>query len=46
MSTFTMSFVCLLFQNALMMLSVGDEKGAGLFLVAGPEDIVAAVGPR
>lgn len=33
-------------QNALMMLSVGDEKGAGLFLVAGPEDIVAAVGPR
>ncbi|PIK54334.1 putative alanyl-tRNA editing protein Aarsd1-B [Apostichopus japonicus] len=33
-------------QNALMMLSVGDEKASGMFLVAGPEEIVSEVGPR
>lgn len=29
-----------------MMLSVGDEKASGMFLVAGPEEIVSEVGPK
>ncbi|KAJ8035531.1 Alanyl-tRNA editing protein Aarsd1 [Holothuria leucospilota] len=33
-------------QNALMLLSVGDEKTSGLFLIAGPEEVVAVVGPK
>eukprot|EP00057_Strongylocentrotus_purpuratus_P032230 XP_787006.2 PREDICTED: alanyl-tRNA editing protein Aarsd1-B [Strongylocentrotus purpuratus] len=33
-------------ENALMLLSTGEENGAGLFLVAGPTDIVEEAGPR
>ncbi|NP_001003572.1 alanyl-tRNA editing protein Aarsd1 [Danio rerio] len=34
------------FQDTLIFMTVGDEKGAGLFLIAGPENIVTEVGPR
>ncbi|XP_035658313.1 alanyl-tRNA editing protein Aarsd1-like [Branchiostoma floridae] len=33
-------------ENALVLLSVGDEKGAGTFLLSGPADVVEAVGPK
>ena len=29
-----------------MLLTTGDEKGVGLFLVGGPKDIVEEVGPK
>uniref|UniRef100_A0A672Q7R9 Alanyl-tRNA editing protein Aarsd1 n=1 Tax=Sinocyclocheilus grahami TaxID=75366 RepID=A0A672Q7R9_SINGR len=34
------------FQDTVIFLTVGEEKGAGLFLLAGPENIVTEVGPR
>uniref|UniRef100_A0A4W4E041 Alanyl-transfer RNA synthetases family profile domain-containing protein n=1 Tax=Electrophorus electricus TaxID=8005 RepID=A0A4W4E041_ELEEL len=34
------------FQDTVIFLTVGEEKGAGLFLIAGPEDIIAALGPQ
>uniref|UniRef100_A0A9J7YU69 Alanyl-tRNA synthetase domain containing 1 n=3 Tax=Cyprinus carpio TaxID=7962 RepID=A0A9J7YU69_CYPCA len=34
------------FLDTVIFLTVGEEKGAGLFLLAGPEDIVTEVGPR
>uniref|UniRef100_A0A671RJA9 Alanyl-tRNA synthetase domain containing 1 n=1 Tax=Sinocyclocheilus anshuiensis TaxID=1608454 RepID=A0A671RJA9_9TELE len=34
------------FQDIVIFLTVGEEKGAGLFLLAGPENIVTEVGPR
>ncbi|TRY93947.1 hypothetical protein DNTS_022025 [Danionella cerebrum] len=33
------------FQDTLIFLTVGEEKGAGMFLIAGPENIIAEVGP-
>ncbi|XP_056325054.1 alanyl-tRNA editing protein Aarsd1 [Danio aesculapii] len=33
------------FQDTLIFMTVGEEKGAGLFLIAGPENIVTEVGP-
>lgn len=33
-------------KDVLLFLTCGDEKGSGQFLVSGPEDIVAAVGPK
>ncbi|XP_038046447.1 alanyl-tRNA editing protein Aarsd1-B-like isoform X2 [Patiria miniata] len=33
-------------QNCLALLTAGDEKGVGLFLVAGPDDIIKEVGPQ
>uniref|UniRef100_A0A672Q0Y2 Alanyl-tRNA editing protein Aarsd1 n=1 Tax=Sinocyclocheilus grahami TaxID=75366 RepID=A0A672Q0Y2_SINGR len=33
------------FQDTVIFLTVGEEKGAGLFLLAGPENIVTEVGP-
>ncbi len=30
----------------MIFLTVGEEKGAGLFLLAGPENVVTEVGPR
>ncbi|XP_042622997.1 alanyl-tRNA editing protein Aarsd1 isoform X2 [Cyprinus carpio] len=32
--------------DTVIFLTVGEEKGAGLFLLAGPENIVTEVGPR
>ncbi|KAM9462823.1 alanyl-tRNA editing protein Aarsd1 [Clarias gariepinus] len=34
------------FQDTVIFLTVGEEKGAGLFLLAGPENLVTEVGPR
>lgn len=34
------------FQDTLLFLTVGDEKGAGLFLLAGPPETVETLGPR
>nr|XP_055031808.1 alanyl-tRNA editing protein Aarsd1 isoform X1 [Misgurnus anguillicaudatus] len=34
------------FQETVIFLTVGEEKGAGLFLLAGPENIVTELGPR
>ncbi|KAG8139813.1 hypothetical protein E2320_002572 [Naja naja] len=36
----------LLKQETLLFLSVGDEKAAGLFLLAGPSEAVEKLGPR
>lgn len=33
-------------QNTIIFLTVGEEKGAGMFLLAGPENLIAEVGPR
>uniref|UniRef100_A0A452DTA0 Alanyl-tRNA editing protein Aarsd1 n=1 Tax=Capra hircus TaxID=9925 RepID=A0A452DTA0_CAPHI len=33
-------------EETLLFLSVGDEKGAGLFLLAGPAEAVETLGPR
>ncbi|XP_022087093.1 alanyl-tRNA editing protein Aarsd1-like [Acanthaster planci] len=33
-------------QNCLALLTAGDEKGAGMFLAAGPDDIIKEVGPK
>uniref|UniRef100_A0A671S8M0 Alanyl-tRNA editing protein Aarsd1 n=1 Tax=Sinocyclocheilus anshuiensis TaxID=1608454 RepID=A0A671S8M0_9TELE len=33
-------------RDTVIFLTVGEEKGAGLFLLAGPENIVTEVGPR
>uniref|UniRef100_A0A8C2W1Z8 Alanyl-tRNA synthetase domain containing 1 n=1 Tax=Chinchilla lanigera TaxID=34839 RepID=A0A8C2W1Z8_CHILA len=33
-------------EDTLLFLTVGDEKGAGLFLLAGPPEAVETVGPR
>ncbi|KAJ8264572.1 hypothetical protein GJAV_G00150840 [Gymnothorax javanicus] len=33
-------------QDAILFLTVGDEKGAGLFLLAGPVGIESDLGPR
>ncbi|XP_059387779.1 alanyl-tRNA editing protein Aarsd1-like isoform X2 [Carassius carassius] len=33
------------FQDTVIFLTVGEEKGAGLFLLTGPEDMVTEVGP-
>ncbi|XP_071479718.1 alanyl-tRNA editing protein Aarsd1-B-like [Diadema antillarum] len=33
-------------ENALMLLTVGEENGAGLFLVAGPPAIIEEAGPK
>ncbi|KAM6175761.1 putative protein PTGES3L isoform 1-T1 [Erethizon dorsatum] len=33
-------------EDTLLFLTVGDEKGAGLFLLAGPPDAVETLGPR
>ncbi|XP_033625327.1 alanyl-tRNA editing protein Aarsd1-B-like [Asterias rubens] len=33
-------------QGTLALLTAGDEKGVGLFLVAGPDDIIKEVGPK
>ncbi|KAG7325540.1 hypothetical protein KOW79_011856 [Hemibagrus wyckioides] len=32
-------------QDTVIFLTVGEEKAAGLFLLAGPEDIITEVGP-
>ncbi|CAL8381793.1 alanyl-tRNA editing protein Aarsd1 [Gadus morhua] len=32
--------------ETLVFLSVGEEKGPGLFLLAGPSDVVSEMGPR
>ncbi|XP_076856764.1 alanyl-tRNA editing protein Aarsd1 isoform X2 [Brachyhypopomus gauderio] len=34
------------FKDTVIFLTVGEEKGAGLFLLAGPEDIITEFGPR
>ncbi|XP_060719949.1 alanyl-tRNA editing protein Aarsd1 [Tachysurus vachellii] len=34
------------FQETVIFLTVGEEKGAGLFLLAGPENIITEVGQR
>ncbi|XP_051529721.1 alanyl-tRNA editing protein Aarsd1 [Myxocyprinus asiaticus] len=34
------------FQDTVIFLTVGEEKGAGLFLLAGPENFVTEFGPR
>uniref|UniRef100_A0AAY5E8G2 Threonyl/alanyl tRNA synthetase SAD domain-containing protein n=1 Tax=Electrophorus electricus TaxID=8005 RepID=A0AAY5E8G2_ELEEL len=40
-------FKCAVYpQDTVIFLTVGEEKGAGLFLIAGPEDIIAALGPQ
>ncbi len=33
-------------KSTLALLTAGDEKGVGLFLVAGPDDIIKEVGPK
>lgn len=33
-------------EETLLFLTVGDEKGAGLFLLAGPDEAVETLGPR
>ena len=33
-------------QGTVCMVCVGTEKGSGLFTLAGPQDIVAEMGPR
>ncbi|XP_023419710.1 alanyl-tRNA editing protein Aarsd1 isoform X3 [Cavia porcellus] len=33
-------------EDTLLFLTVGDEKGAGLFLLAGPPETVETLGPR
>ncbi|XP_043359353.1 alanyl-tRNA editing protein Aarsd1-like isoform X1 [Dermochelys coriacea] len=33
-------------EDTLLFLTVGDEKGAGLFLLAGPSEVVEKLGPR
>ena len=33
-------------KETLVFLSVGEEKGPGLFLLAGPSDLVSEMGPR
>nr|KAF6309248.1 prostaglandin E synthase 3 like [Pipistrellus kuhlii] len=33
-------------EDTLLLLTVGDEKGAGLFLLAGPAEAVETLGPR
>ncbi|XP_010618579.1 alanyl-tRNA editing protein Aarsd1 [Fukomys damarensis] len=33
-------------EDTLLFLTVGDEKGAGLFLLAGPPEAVGTLGPR
>ncbi|XP_048871172.1 alanyl-tRNA editing protein Aarsd1 [Brienomyrus brachyistius] len=33
-------------EETVLFLTVGEEKGTGLFLLAGPEDIVEKMGPR
>uniref|UniRef100_G1Q2X0 Alanyl-tRNA editing protein Aarsd1 n=1 Tax=Myotis lucifugus TaxID=59463 RepID=G1Q2X0_MYOLU len=33
-------------EDTLLFLTVGDEKGAGLFLLAGPAEAVETLGPR
>ncbi|XP_030631182.1 alanyl-tRNA editing protein Aarsd1 [Chanos chanos] len=34
------------FQDTVIFLTVGEEKGPGLFLLAGPDKFVAELGPR
>ncbi|XP_066521262.1 alanyl-tRNA editing protein Aarsd1 [Hoplias malabaricus] len=34
------------FEDTVIFLTVGEEKGAGLFLLAGPENVVTELGPR
>ncbi|KAI4898167.1 hypothetical protein NFI96_016253 [Prochilodus magdalenae] len=34
------------FQETVIFLTVGEEKGAGLFLLAGPENVITELGPR
>ncbi|TSK14540.1 Alanyl-tRNA editing protein Aarsd1 [Bagarius yarrelli] len=34
------------FQDTIIFLTVGEEKGAGLFLLAAPENLITDVGPR
>lgn len=33
-------------QEKICFLTVGDEKGAGLFLLSGPEIVIKEVGPK
>lgn len=42
------SFKFLLFssQETLAFLTVGEEKGPGLFLLVGPNELVAELGPQ
>lgn len=35
-----------LFQETLVFLTVGEEKGPGLFVLAGPSELVAKLGPQ
>lgn len=35
-----------LFQETLVFLTVGEEKGPGLFVLAGPGELVAKLGPQ
>ncbi|KAF7705122.1 alanyl-tRNA editing protein Aarsd1 [Silurus meridionalis] len=34
------------FQETVIFLTVGDPKGAGMFLLAGPENLITDLGPR
>uniref|UniRef100_A0A3B1JW63 Alanyl-tRNA synthetase domain containing 1 n=1 Tax=Astyanax mexicanus TaxID=7994 RepID=A0A3B1JW63_ASTMX len=34
------------FQDTVIFLTVGEEKGAGLFLLAGPENVITQLAPR
>ncbi|XP_062859533.1 alanyl-tRNA editing protein Aarsd1 [Trichomycterus rosablanca] len=34
------------FQDTVIFLTVGEEKGPGLFLLAGPENVLTELGPR
>uniref|UniRef100_A0A9J7YH87 Alanyl-tRNA synthetase domain containing 1 n=2 Tax=Cyprinus carpio TaxID=7962 RepID=A0A9J7YH87_CYPCA len=40
------TLIAVFVQDTVIFLTVGEEKGAGLFLLAGPENIVTEVGPR
>ncbi|XP_013407920.1 alanyl-tRNA editing protein Aarsd1-B-like [Lingula anatina] len=33
-------------ENVVLFLTVGDEQGSGMFLLAGPEDTVVTLGPK
>lgn len=41
-----MSLLYCFFEETLVFLTVGEEKGAGLFVLAGPSDLVAKLGPQ
>uniref|UniRef100_A0A3B1JBU9 Alanyl-tRNA synthetase domain containing 1 n=1 Tax=Astyanax mexicanus TaxID=7994 RepID=A0A3B1JBU9_ASTMX len=38
--------ILLLYPDTVIFLTVGEEKGAGLFLLAGPENVITQLAPR